>query len=377
MGWEGQHRRVRLKRREPTIQLPGVLGVARPARVGAQDPAEATRALARRVGPGDVVVLDHIDLDRVSAETLAAAHPGAVVNVRRSLSGRQPARGAAVLVAAGIPLVDDTGPALLSEVRDGERIRVHEGAVYTGERLLGQGTVLTSERVEAAEAQARSTMAGRLEAVGSDAAEFLRDHEGLLLEGDGLPEVDLDLADRFVLVVAPGERAARELRDLRRWVRDRRPLVVSAGEGTAVALAAGLRPALVVGDVPPDGGRRLNGAEQVAPDRVPAGLSTMDLAVGLALAGDARLVVVAGAPASFEELLDRERGAAAALLAVRLHGGERVVDAPAVAALHESAVAVWPALLLLVAGVVALVVALLAVPGGHELLHRLREALPW
>ncbi|MGZ4610821.1 MAG: SteA domain-containing protein, partial [Actinomycetes bacterium] len=124
-------------------------------------------------------------------------------------------------------------------------------------------------------------------------------------------------------------------------------------------------------------GRRLEGAERVAPDQVPEGLSGTDLAIVLGVTCRARLVVVAGSPASFDELLDREREAAAALLAVRLRGGEQVVDAPAVATLHTPGVALWPVLLLLVAGVAALVAALLAVPGGDELLHRLREALPW
>jgi uncharacterized membrane-anchored protein len=97
----------------------------------------------------------------------------------------------------------------------------------------------------------------------------------------------------------------------------------------------------------------------------------------LAIEGDADLVVVTGAPASFDELLDRDRSAAAALLAVRLRAGERVVDAPAVLALQQPAVGLWPALLLLAGGIAALVAALAAVPGGHELMHRLGDSLPW
>jgi uncharacterized membrane-anchored protein len=357
--------------------LPGVQGAARPVRPGSGDAAQATRALARRVEPGDVAVLDHLDLDRVSAEALVAAHPSAVVNVRASLSGRHPARGAEVLVAAGIPVVDATGTGLLSEVRDGGTVRVHEGHVYAGDRLLGAGTVLTAASVLAAQQRARSGMNARLEAVGADAAHFLGRHEALLLDGMGLPEVALSFSGRTVLVVGPGERAAAQARALRRWARDVRPLVVTAEDGTQGAIAAGLRPDLVVGQVAgPDHGSPAT-VEHVDADAIPEGLSATDLAVVLATDGDAALVVLTGSPASFDEMLDRERSAAAALLAVRLRGGERVVDAPAVLALQKPPIGLWPVLVLLAGGVAALAAAFAAVPGGDLMLHRLRDALPW
>ena len=357
--------------------LPGVQGAARPVRPGSGDAAQATRALARRVEPGDVAVLDHLDLDRVSAEALVAAHPSAVVNVRASLSGRHPARGAEVLVAAGIPVVDATGTGLLSEVREGGTLRVHEGQVYAGERLLGAGTVLTADSVLAAQESARSGMNARLEAVGADAAHFLGTHEALLLDGIGLPEVALSFAGRTVLVVGPGERAAAQARALRRWARAEHPLVVAAQDGAQGALAAGLRPDLVVGQLPDPDHKALARAEHVPEEAIPPGLSATDLAVVLATDGDAELVVLTGSPASFDEMLDRERSAAAALLAVRLRGGERVVDAPAALALQKPPIGLFPVLALLAGGIAALAAALAAVPGGHEMVQRLRDALPW
>lgn len=338
---------------------------------------EATRSLARRTEPGDIVVLDQIDLDRVSAEAVVAARPAAVVNVRPSLSGRHPARGAAVVVAAGIPLIDSAGTGLLSDVRDGQRIRIHDGGVFREDRQLGQGDVLTIDGVAQAEAQARFGMASRLDSVGADAAAFLRTHEALLLEGEGLPDAGLAMAGRKVLVVGPGERSRSEVRALRSWVRERRPLVVGAGVGAGFAQEAGLRVDLVVGDPGDLGKRAAARAAWVAPEAIPPGLTACDLAVILAADAGAALIVLAGAPASYDELLDRDRESAAALLAVRLRAGDLLVDAPAVAALHRPGVRLGTALTMLLGGALALAAALAAVPGGHELAHRLRDVLPW
>jgi uncharacterized membrane-anchored protein len=366
-----------LRRRSSTPDLPGVIGVVRTPKGPSADPVSATRTLARRAEPGDIVVLDQIDLDRVSAEALVAARPAAVVNVRPSLSGRHPARGAAVLVGAGIPLVDAAGTGLLSEIHDGQRVRVHDGAVYRHDRLLGQGEVLTVSGVESAEGRARIGMIGRLDSVGADAAAFVRAHEELLLEGIGLPEVAARFAGRLVLVVGPGERSRAELRSLRRWSRERRPLVVGADEGAALVVDAGLRLDLLVGEAAELPAKALRRAEHVPAGMLPEGLAARDLAVLLAAHAGAALIVVTGAPASYDELLDRDRESAAALLAVRLRAGELLVDAPAVAALQRPAVGLFAAWSVAVAGAAAVVAAFAAVPGGHELAQHLRNVLPW
>ena len=336
-----------------------------------------TRAIARRAEPGDIIVLDQIDLDRVSAEAVVAAQPAAVVNVRPSISGRHPARGASVVVAAGIPLIDAVGTGLLSEVREGQRIRVDDGGVYCGDRLLGQGDVLTVDSVSDSEGRARVGMAGRLDSVGADAAAFLRTHEALLLEGEGLPDPGIAMRGKRVLVVGPGERSSVDLRGLRKWVRESRPLVIGADAGAELAHQAGLRLDLVVGEAGEIPLRALTRAARVLPEQVPGGLSAGDLAVVLAADAGAALIVLTGAPASYDELLDRDRESAAALLAIRLRAGDLLVDAPGVAALQRPAVGLFGALAVAGAGVVALVAALASVPGGHELAQRLRDVLPW
>jgi len=203
--------------------------------------------VAARIEVGDIAVIDQLDLDLVSAQALVAARPAAVVNVRSSLSGRHPALGAAAVVESGIPLVDDVGPGLLSVVRDGQTVRLHDGSLYDAKTMLGHGAVRERPDVEAAQTRARVGMAGRLEAVGADMAGYLRAHEGLLLEGVGLPPVQLKIKGRPVLIVPPGERAATEVRALRAWVRERRPVVISADAGAESAVAARVRPDLVIG----------------------------------------------------------------------------------------------------------------------------------
>src|SRR5207247_2771188 len=95
---------------------PGPAGLSRPVRVDRR-----TKNLVKRLKPGDVAVIDHLDIDRVAAETLVERAPVVVVNAAESISGRYPNAGPAVLVEAGIPLLDAVGQAVF-ELSEGAEV---------------------------------------------------------------------------------------------------------------------------------------------------------------------------------------------------------------------------------------------------------------
>src|SRR5579884_3966462 len=111
-------------RRRPGA-LPGISGVARLDR--------RTMRLAGRINPGDIAVIDHVDLDRVTAEALIAARPAVIINVQPSISGRYPNLGPQLIVDKGIALLDSVGPEVFGAVKEGVKIRVDEDTVYVGE----------------------------------------------------------------------------------------------------------------------------------------------------------------------------------------------------------------------------------------------------
>src|SRR4029078_4315247 len=104
--------------RLPTLRrtrsaAPGVIG-------GAARLDRRTKRLVGRLRPGDIAVIDHVDLDRVAADSLVAVGVTAVLNAKTSLSGRYPNLGPEALIKAGITLVDDLGEDLFRNLREGD-----------------------------------------------------------------------------------------------------------------------------------------------------------------------------------------------------------------------------------------------------------------
>lgn len=382
------------------MKLPGLMHRARPELPGLSGVARVdrrTEALLRRVKPGDVAVLDQVDLDRATADALVAAGVVAVVNAAPSISGRFPNLGPAVLIDAGIGLVDEVGAEALHRIKEGSRIRLHEDAVYAGELQLAAGVRQTADSVADAMVEAKSGLTHQLEAFAANTTEFMRRERSLLLDGVGVPEVQVELANRQVLVVAAGYDHAAELARLRNFVREYRPVLIGVGAGADALRAAGHRPDLIVGDPAEVSNEALTcGADVVVPafadghapglHRVqdlgagavtfPSSANPEDLALLLAHHHGASLIVTVGISASMTEFLDRGRsGSSASTFLTRLQLGGGLVHGRVIADLYRSRVSFGVILLMVGAALVAMLAALLVSDAGDTLLTWLAGAV--
>ncbi|MDD4866027.1 MAG: putative cytokinetic ring protein SteA [Mycobacterium sp.] len=347
--------------------------------------------LLRRACPGDIVVLDVLDLDRVTADALVEADVAAVVNASRSVSGRYPNMGPEVLVNNGITLIDDTGPDAFKKIKDGAKIRLHDGGVYSGDRRLIRGTERTDHDIADLMREAKSGLVAHLEAFAGNTIEFIKSESPLLIDGIGIPDVDVDLRRRHVVVVADEPDAADDLRSLKPFIKEYQPVLIGVGGGADVLRKAGYRPQLIVGDpqqisaealkcgaqvvLPADADGHAPGLERIQDLGVgamtfPAAGSAVDLALLLADHHGAALLVTAGHTANIETFFDRTRAQSnPSTFLTRLRVGEKVVDARAVATLYRNNISAGAIALLALTMLIAVVVALWVSRTDGPVLH--------
>jgi uncharacterized membrane-anchored protein len=353
-----------------------------PARV---DPR--TKSLTKRLRPGEIAVIDHLDIDRVSAEALASCKPVAVLNAARSTSGRYPNLGPDILLGAGIALVDDLGPDVLTLV-EGRRVRVVDGAVYDGERLVAEGTVQDDVTVAAAMEEARAGLAVQLESFAANTMDYLRRERELLLDGVGVPDVSTVIDGRQVLIVVRGYHYKDDLIALRHYVKEYRPVLIGVDGGADAIVEMGWQPDMIVGDMDSVSDKTLAcGAEIVvhayrdgrAPgvERVeklgvkhvvfPATGTSEDVAMLLADDKGAERIVAVGTHATLVEFLDKGRSGMASTFLTRLRVGSKLIDAKGVSRLYRQRISNWQLAWLVAAGLLALGVALASTAAGQTM----------
>ena len=362
-------------------EFPGVTGVAR---VDLR-----TKHLTKRLRPGEIAVIDHVDIDRVSAEALLACRPAAVVNASASISGRYPNLGPEILVEAGVPLVDGVGDAVMHEVEDGQEVRIAGGEVWSGDTLVATGTAYDLETVREAMGEARAGLAVQLEAFAANTMEYLRKERELLLDGVGVPDITTKLEGRHALIVVRGYHYKEDLQILRSYIREYRPVLIGVDGGADALLEAGHRPDLIVGDMDSVSDDTLRcGAEIVVhayrdgrapglnrvralgvePVVFPATGTSEDIAMLLADDKGATLIVAVGTHATLVEFLDKGRAGMASTFLTRLRVGGKLVDAKGVSRLYRSRISNLSLFTLLAVGLLALYVALMSTTGGRTML---------
>jgi uncharacterized membrane-anchored protein len=358
---------------------------------GSVRPGRRTKLLVRHLVRGDVALIDHRDIDRVSAEELIAAGASAVLNCQPSSSGTYPNLGPQLLVEAGIVLVDLPDDSLFGALSDGDPIVVRilpaaadspgEGSdpaleVLRKGQLLARGELLDRRRVSAETELRRREIGEALERFAHNTIDHMREERELLAGRIQLPRFATDFRDRSTLVVVRGAGHQRDLRALRPFIRDMRPVIVAVDGGADALMEEGLKPHMIVGDMDSASEVALRcGAELVvhaypdgrAPGRqrledlglafklVPAPGTSQDVAMLLAAEKGARLIVSVGSQLNLVEFLDRNRSGMSSTFLTRLRIGEILVDAKGVSRLYRPRPGLTPLLLVIAAGLIALV----------------------
>src|SRR4051812_7842315 len=355
-----------------------------PVRLG-----KRTKRLVKRLSPGDIAVIDHAEIDRVSGEDLVATGVRCVINCSRSASPRYGNQGPVIVTEAGVHLVDMSGAPLFDVLKDGEEVTVRGGALYRGDELIWEGEVQDREAVEAAYEAGRHGIGEALEAFAENTLSHIREERELVSGNLELPEFDTNMRDRPVLVVVRGIDHKKDLHALRPYVRDMKPVLIGVDGGADAILEEGHQPDIIVGDMDSATDRALRcGCELVvhaypdgrAPGRarldrlgldykvVPAPATSEDVAMLMAAEKGAELIVSVGSHFNLVEFLEKNRSGMSSTFLTRLRVGEILVDAKGVSRLYRPSAGRGPIVFVTLAALVTLVIVVATSPSLGPLL---------
>ncbi len=338
-----------------------------------------TKRLVKRMLPGEIALIDHADLDRIAAETLIEAGAAAVVNSSRSITGRYPNVGPLLICAAGIPLLDGVGPDVIDVVSEGQIVTVDGTQLVVDGNVVAKGSRQTMQSVENEIELARRTMGGELERFAENTLSYLRQEQHLLLDEPEIPNIDIEMKGRHVLIAVRGADYREDLATLRRsgYLQEMHPIVIGVDGGADALIAIGYKPDIIIGDFDSVSEKALRcGAKLIvhafidgrAPGAkrlddlgldytvFPAEGTSEDVAMLLAYERGAELIVAVGTHSHMVDFLDKGRAGMASTFLVRMKVGPILVDAKGVSRLYKHQVRKGDLALLVLSAIFTLVV---------------------
>jgi uncharacterized membrane-anchored protein len=246
-------------------------------------------------------------------------------------------------------------------------------------------------------AEQRGRVTEALESFAENTMRYLREEGRLLTEGVAFPPLETRFRDRHAVVVARGPGHKRDLRMVRPYIRDFKPVLIGVDGGADALLEAGLHADVIVGDMDSvsdtalrsgaevlvhayagdgdaPGAQRLNSLGVPFQTVAAIGISE-DIALQLAQEKGAELIVAVGTHFNLVEFLERNRSGMSSTFVTRLKVGEILVDAKGVSRLVSRRVGVWPFVALAAAGIGGIIAAVAASPTLRNVIDVLTDRL--
>ncbi len=342
--------------------------------------------LAARLGPGEIAVIEAPDLDRTSALSLLRCRPMAVLNAASSTTGRRSSLGAQVLVDGGVVVIDDLGSDVMS-LSEGETVEVYDSSVYVNGEMLATGKRRNHEELHGWYGEDRERLDAEVQAFAQGAALAWDSEASVLLDGDGVPRLEVLYGSTNMVVVSPGNDTSQQVKSLAKWGRESTPAVIAVAEGAEECRPLRKIPDVLVGDTSvvsekilrhcgaivllerPDGS--IPGLERVTNlglsyYLMQTSASAVDAAILLADVNEAETIVTVGDQGGIPQFLDRSSAEMTSGFFIHLRCKDVLVPAAIVAALYRPRMSNWQLVWLLLAAIAVLVVAILFTPWGAD-----------
>ncbi|HOJ77517.1 MAG TPA: putative cytokinetic ring protein SteA [Bacillota bacterium] len=348
-----------------------------------------TKNLVKRIKPGEIAVIDHVDLDQVAADSLIKARVKLVINANNSISGKYPNPGPAILLKEGIPILDSVGQAVFEKIHEGDLLEIVGTKIYRGQELIGEGKVLELNEVNNLLKEIRKHLDTELEKFLHNTLEYALKEKDFVLGTLNMPNVKTVFEEKPVLVVVRGQNYREDLTILKPYIDDVKPVLIGVDGGADALLEFGYRPDMIIGDMDSVSDTALkSGAEIVvhaytngnAPglERIralkldaktfPAPGTSEDIALLLAYEKGADLIVAVGTHSNMIDFLEKGRKGMGSTFLVRLKVGSILVDARGVSKIYQGRVKLRYLLEIILAGILTIGVVLYQTDWSRNLL---------
>ena len=318
-----------------------------------------TKELVKRLKPGDIAVVNHMDIDEVAAHSLVLCKPKLVINATRSISGRYPNLGPGVLCRANIPILDYIGDEAFSIIQENDILEVMENEIFRNGDYIGSGTWLTEELILEKLEDTKKNFQNELDKFIENTLDYAKKEKDIILGNLKIPTIKTVFKGMHSLVVVRGQDYREDLNAIKSYIDEFNPILIGVDGGGDALMEFGYTPDIIVGDMDsvsdhslkackeiivhayPDG--RAPGLERVKElgleaTLFPAPGTSEDIAMILAFEKGSDLIVAVGTHSNMIDFLEKGRKGMASTFLVRLKVGSKLIDAKGVNKLYKESV---------------------------------------
>ena len=342
-----------------------------------------TKNLINRLRPKDIAVISHEDLDEVAANSLVDKKIACIINTKKTISGRYPNRGPAIIMEKGIPIFEVDNNELIDILKEGDQIEIVDDNIIFNGNIITKCNYISPSMIEELTKLGYDNIERELDNFIENTLEYAKKEKGLVTGKVQIPAIDTVIGGRHALIVVRGKDYKMDLRTIKSYINEVKPVLIGVDGGGDALLEFGLTPDIIIGDMDSVSDNALLMAKEVivhaysdgyAPglDRVKnigvipkvfisTGTSE-DIALLLAYEKNADLIVAVGTHTNMIDFLEKGRAGMSSTFLVRLKVGSKLVDAKGVNQLYKTTFKANNLAFIIVATLIPIVILILINP---------------
>ncbi|HEY8361417.1 MAG TPA: putative cytokinetic ring protein SteA [Tissierellaceae bacterium] len=355
-----------------------------------------TKKLVNRLNHNDIAIISHRDLDEMAAISLAEKKVACVINTEKTISGRYPNRGPAVLMEKNIPIFEVEDEDFFDKIVEGEIIEIYEDKIIFQGEEIARCELLNNSKIEELTKLGYDNIEKELDKFIENTLEYAKKEKSLVTGKIKIPETETKIQGKHVLIVVRGKDYKEDLIAIKSYIDEVKPVLIGVDGGGDALLEFGYVPDIIIGDMDSVSDDCLMKSKEIivhayTDGRAP-GLSRVenlglkskiftspgtseDIALLLAYEKNADLIVAVGTHTNMIDFLEKGRPGMASTFLVRLKVGGILVDAKGVNKLYKSSFKTRYLWLILVAAFIPIIILIVINPLTRYLLTLLKIKL--
>lgn len=352
-----------------------------------------TKNLINRLEQKDIALISHKDLDEIAAISLADKKVSCVINTEKFISGKYPNKGPSILIKNNIALFEVTGDYNFSTIKDGDILEIIDNNIILGERTLGNCTLVDNKMIIKLIKLGNENLESELDIFIENTLEYAKKEKSIVTGKINLPKLDIDLANKQVLVVVRGKDYKADLLTIKSYIKEVKPILIGVDGGGDALMEFGYIPDLIIGDMDSVSDKCLLIAKEVIVHGYASGKApgmkrvielgiepklfispgtSEDIALLLAYEKNADLIVALGTHTNMIDFLEKGRPGMGSTFLTRLKVGERLIDAKGVNKLYSSTLKTKHLILVVAAAFIPILIILFINPLTRSILNLMK-----
>lgn len=342
-----------------------------------------TKNLINRLNSKDIAIISHEDLDEVAAISLADKKISCIINTEKTISGRYPNRGPAVLVENGVAIFEVEDKEFLNSINEGDQIEIIDEDIIFNGNNIAKCNYISPSMIEELTKLGYDNIERELDNFIENTLAYAKKEKGLVTGKIQIPDIDMNIQGRHALIVVRGKDYKMDLKTIKSYIDEVKPVLIGVDGGGDALLEFGLIPDIIIGDMDSVSDRSLLMAKEVVvhayPDGFAPGLDRVkkigivpkvfasagtseDIALLLAYEKNADLIVAVGTHTNMIDFLEKGRAGMSSTFLVRLKVGSKLVDAKGVNKLYKTTFKAKHLAFIIVATLIPLIILILINP---------------